>query len=135
MKTRRSSISKSGRMLILAMAMSSIPALAQQQGCAYMQQLMADMSDMMGQISQSMGRDCGTSPERQNSMADHMQQIALIQRNMGNMMGHCADATSDMQKQKIEQMRKQMQQIMKDMQRSSPAGRSVDGATTRGFTF
>ncbi len=83
MKSRRSSTVKPVRMLVLAFAVSSMPALAQRQGCAYLQELMSEMSDKMGQMAQSTGHCADATSDVQKQKIDQMQrQLQQIMKDL-----------------------------------------------------
>ena len=76
-----------------------------------MYQMMKDMTDQMGQMTEQMSRG-ELTPEQRKQMTDRMGLMSTMMRRMSGLAGRPAMKDTEWQKQ-MDQMRKQMDMMMR----------------------
>lgn len=85
----------------------------------WLSQMMKDMTGQMGQMTEQMSRG-DLSPEQRLQMAQQMGRMSMMMRRISSLVARPALKEADWQ-QKMQQMRKQMDEMMRDS-RMTPHG-------------
>lgn len=82
-------------------------------------QIMKDLTDQMGQMTEQMSRD-DLAPDQRQQMAQRMGRMSMMMRRISGLVARPALKEADWQKQ-MNQMRKQMDEMIRDS-RMTPHG-------------